>query len=123
MRRFFLASLATLIILTSASALFAWEADGGVPGTEIEYSGLGVSKDGVSVKLTNASTGDVKVSLKLRFFDAGGNEIGYSIFGLREIPAGDSVEISGNHLSGRWKPCRDAARMNFSRMTYETIYE
>jgi hypothetical protein len=124
MRKFFLASLAILIVtMTSTPALLAWEADGVIPGTEIDYSELVVSKDGVSVKLTNTSADDVKVSLRLAFFDDRGNETGYSIFGLREIPAGESAEISGNHLSGRWKSCKDAARINFSRMTYDIIYE
>jgi hypothetical protein len=112
----------TAVILASAGDAFAWAAEGLIPGTEIEYSGLVVSKKGVTVKLTNKSLDDVKASLKLTFFDDRGNSIGHSIFGLREIPAGESVEISGNHLSGKWKPCRDSARINFSKMTYEPIY-
>jgi hypothetical protein len=82
-----------------------------------------VSKSGVSVRLANTSGYDVRVSLKLTFFDGYGNSIGHSVFGLREISAGEPVEISGNYLSGKWKECRDAAKISFVKMTYEPIYE
>ena len=112
----------TMIITVSGVAAFAWEADGAIPGTWIEYSGLTVSRSGVSVRLTNTSPNDVNVSLRLTFFDRGGNSLGYSLFGLREIWAGESVTFSNNHLNGNWRACRDAPRINFSRMTYEYIY-
>jgi hypothetical protein len=123
MKKIFLAITMAAVFFASAKAVFAWDAEGLVPGTDIRYSGLAVSKGGVAVKLTNTSGDDVKVSLKLTFFDANGNSIGYTIFGLREIYANSSADISGNHLSGKWKPCRDSARIDFSKMTYEPIYE
>jgi hypothetical protein len=122
MKNILCAIIVAAVVLASAGEVLAWDAEGLVPGTEIAYSGLSVSKKGVSVKLTNTSSDDVKVSLKLTFFDERGNSAGHSIFGLREIPAGESVEISGNHLSGKWKPCRDSVRIDFSKMTYEPIY-
>jgi hypothetical protein len=112
-----------LCIIASARGAFAWNTDGIIPGTDIAYSGLAVTKQGVSVKLENASGDDVKVSLKLTFFDKYGNAAGYSLFGLREIEAGGSAEISNNYLTGKWKPCRDAARLEFEKMTYEPIYD
>ena len=130
MEKFFCAARAatfililTLWIAVSGTVASAWTADGVIPGTEIEYSELSVSKSGVSVKLTNTSAYDVKVSLKLTFLDREGNSLGYAIFGLREMEAGDSVTISNNYLNGNWKTCRDSARMDFSRMTYEPIYD
>lgn len=110
-----------LALLTSITAL-GWDAEGVIYGTDIEYSGLVVSKSGVAVKLTNTSNTDVKVSLKLTFYDRNGNSRGYSIFGLREIQAGSHADISRNYLNGKWKECRDAVRMEFVKMTYEPIY-
>ena len=107
---------------TFASAASVWDADGVIPGTDIEYSGLSVTRSGVSVKLTNTSADDVKVSLRLTFFDRSGNSIGYSLFGLREIWAENFVTISNNYLNGNWRACRDAPRIDFARMTYELIY-
>ena len=69
MKKFLAAAVAVSVILISASAVFAWGAEGVIPGTDIEYSGLSVAKNGVSVKLTNTSNYDVKASLKLTFFD------------------------------------------------------
>ena len=112
----------TMAITTSRTVASAWEADGLITGTEIEYSGLTISRSGVSVKLTNTSAYDVKASLKLTFFDREGNSLGYTIFGLREIRAEDSVTISNNYLNGNWRACRNSPRMDFSKMTYETIY-
>ena len=123
------ARVVTLIIIFSMTVAishataFAWEVDGVIPGTEIEYSGLSVSRSGVSVKLTNSSPGDVKVSLRLTFLDREGNSLGYTIFGLREIWAGNSVTITNNYLNGNWRACRDAPRINFAAMTYEPIYD
>ena len=107
---------------TAASAAPTWEADGVIPGTEIEFSGLSVTRSGVSVRLTNTSDYDVKISLRLTFLDRNGNSIGYSIFGLREIWAENFVTISNNYLNGNWRACRNAPRINFSSMTYEFIY-
>jgi len=111
-----------MAVSISHAAVPAWQADGIIPLTEIEYSGLSVSRSGVSVKLTNTSAADVKVSLRLAFLDREGNTIGYSLFGLREIEAGGYAAFSNNYLNGNWRACRDASRMNFSRMTYEPIY-
>ena len=123
------AARAAILILIFAMAItishrvvFAWETDGVIAGTDIEYSALVVSRQGVSVKLTNTSNDDVKVSLKLMFLDRTGNSLGYSIFGLREIGGGDSATVTNNYLNGNWRKCRDSARMDFSKMTYEPIY-
>jgi hypothetical protein len=111
-----------LLTLAACGAALGWDAEGVIYGTDIEYSGLTVSKNGVAVKLTNTSNTDVKVSLKLTFHNANGGSLGYSIFGLREIQAGSYADISRNYLNGKWKECRDAARMEFVKMTYEPIY-
>ena len=121
-------AVTTIIIFAAAitashAATPSWEADGVIPGTEIEYSGLSVTRSGVSVKLTNTSFFDVKVSLRLTFFDRNGNSLGYSLFGLREIWAESSVNITNNFLNGNWRACRDAPRMDFVRMTYEYLYD
>jgi len=110
------------LTLITAGVACAWNTDGEIPGTDIEYSGLSVTKNGVGVKLTNASGYDVKISLKLTFYDNNGNSMGYSIFGLREIGADGYADISNNYLNGKWKLCKDAPRIDFSRMTYEPIY-
>ena len=107
----------------SYAATPSWQTEGVIIGTEIEYADLSVSRSGVSVRLTNTSSFDVKVSLRLTFRDRGGNTLGYSLFGLREISAGTSVKISNNYLNGNWRTCRDAQRMDFSSMTYEPIYD
>jgi len=117
-----LMAILTMAISASHAAITAWEADGVIRGTDIEYSGLSVTRSGVSVKLTNTSPYDVKVSLKLTFLDRGGNSLGYSIFGLREIGAGGYVTLSNNYLNGNWRMCRNSPRIDFSRMTYEPIY-
>ncbi|MDR1916874.1 MAG: hypothetical protein LBQ58_09905 [Synergistaceae bacterium] len=122
MKKIFLIVLAVSLILCSCSTLAAWDAEGAVPQTDIEFSSLEVSKGGVRVRLTNKSDYNVKVSLRLAFTDSEGNGIGYSIFGLREIPAGSYVDISNNYLNGNWKKCRDAHRMIWQKMTYEPIY-
>jgi hypothetical protein len=117
--------LAVLIlsVFAAADAVFAWNAEGVIPGTEISYSGMTVSKDGVAVKLTNNSGNDARVSLKLTFFDKDGNGAGYSLFGLRVIAAGSEVEISRNYLTGKWKSCKNSERIVFEKMTYELIYD
>jgi hypothetical protein len=81
-----------------------------------------VSKTGLDVRLKNVSAFDVKVSLRVAFIDREGNTIGYSIVGLREIPAGTYADISRNFLNGNWRQCRDARRMIWEKMTYEQIY-
>jgi hypothetical protein len=110
------------LILIIAGTSYAWTTDGVIPGTDIKYSGMSVTKNGVNVKLTNVSDNDVKISLKLTFYDANGNSVGYSLFGLREIYAGGYADVSNNFLNGKWKQCRDSQRMGFSKMTYEPIY-
>ncbi|MDR2779900.1 MAG: hypothetical protein LBB28_02115 [Synergistaceae bacterium] len=122
MKKITCAVLGIILILATSGAVFGWDAEGVIYGTDVEYSGLAVSKNGVSVKLTNTSNTDVKVSLKLTFYDKNGSSLGYSIFGLREIQADFYADISGNYLNGKWKECRDAARMEFVKMTYEPIY-
>jgi hypothetical protein len=117
-----LLAAAAVIELASPARLAAWNAAGGVPETEIEYSDMQVSKEGVTVKLANRSQTDVKVSLRVAFLDASGNEIGHSLFGLREIAAGSAAEVSRNYITGKWKECRDAPRAEWRKMTYEYLY-
>jgi hypothetical protein len=114
---------AVLSVFVTAAAVCAWNADGVIPGTDLTYSELTVSKDGVAVKLTNNSNYDVKASLKLTFLNADGNTDGYALFGLRTIPAGSETAISRNYLTGRWKTCGKSPRIIFEKMTYEPIYD
>jgi hypothetical protein len=114
------AILSVFLTVTSARA---WDADGVIPGTDLSYSGLTLSKDGVAVKLTNNAGYDVKVSLKLTFLNADGNADGYALFGLRTIAAGTEVDISRNYLTGKWKTCHKSERIIFEKMTYEPIYD
>jgi hypothetical protein len=114
---------AVLSVFLTSAAVLAWNVDGVIPGTDITYSELTVSKDGVAVKLTNNSNYDVKVSLKLTFFNMDGNADGYALFGLRTIPAGSETAVSRNYLTGRWKTCNKSARIVFEKMTYEPIYD
>jgi hypothetical protein len=109
----------TIIYCTAASA---WEDRGAVIGTDVEYSEMKISKNGLDIRLRNTSAVDVKISLRALFRDKTGNSIGYSIIGLREIPAGTTVDILGNHLTGNWRQCRDAPRMIWEKMTYELLY-
>ncbi|MDR1510091.1 MAG: hypothetical protein LBS53_10665 [Synergistaceae bacterium] len=122
MKKISCAVLGIILTLSVSGAALGWDTEGVIYGTDIEYSGLVVSKSGVAVKLTNTSNTDVKVSLKLTFYGRNGSSLGYSIFGLREIQAGSYADISKNYLNGKWKECRDAARMEFVKMTYEPIY-
>jgi hypothetical protein len=122
MKKIVCAVFGIILVLSAGGAALGWDAEGVIYGTDIEYSGLEVSKNGVAVKLTNTSNTDVKVSLKLTFNDRNGSSLGYSIFGLREIQAGSYADISRNYLNGKWKACRDAARMELVKMTYEPIY-
>jgi uncharacterized protein YcfL len=122
MKKFFSLAVALMLLIPCTGCAFAWENTGAINGTDIEYSEMSVSKGGVDVRLTNTSAADVKVSLKVSFFDKEGNSIGHSIVGLREIQAGASVGISGNYLTGNWRQCRDARRMTWEKMTYELIY-
>jgi uncharacterized protein YxeA len=122
MKKIVCAVFGIILVLSAGGVALGWDAEGAIYGTDIEYSGLAVSKNGVAVKLTNTSNTDVKVSLNLIFYDRNGHSLGYSIFGLREIQAGSYADISGNYLNGKWKACRDAVRMEFVKMTYEPIY-
>jgi hypothetical protein len=122
MRKVLIAALLISAAVMMAAPAWSWDAGGKIYGTELEYSGLAVTKNGVEVRLTNSSDTDVKVSLKIVFYDNGGNSIGYTIFAVREIPGGSFVDISRNYLNGKWKPCRDAPRMEWQRMTYELLY-
>lgn len=114
---------AILSVFMTAAAVCAWNADGVIPGTDISYSELAVSKDGVAVKLTNNSGSDARVSLKLTFFNADGNADGYALFGIRTIMAGTTVDVSRNYLTGKWRTCRNSPRIIFEKMTYEPIYD
>ena len=114
---------AVLSVFMTVTALYAWNADGVIPGTDISYSELTVSRDGVAVKLTNNSDSDVKVSLKLTFFNADGNADGYALFGVRTITAGSEIAIYRNYLTGNWRTCGKSARIIFEKMTYEPIYD
>jgi hypothetical protein len=121
-QKIFFASVCAAALLIFATGAIAWEASGTIPGTEIEFSNLQVTKKGLTVRLINSANSDVKVSLEVSFIDRTGNGIGHSIFGLREIQAGTYVDISGNYLSGAWKACKDAPRMEWRKMTYEYLY-
>jgi hypothetical protein len=116
----FIAALAMTIIYCTAA--LAWEDKGIIIDTDVEYSEMKVSKSGLDVRLRNTSTVDIRISLRALFRDRTGNSIGYSIIGLREIPAGTTVDIAGNHVTGNWKQCRDAPRMIWEKMTYELLY-
>lgn len=109
------------ILLMFAAGANAWDEQGTIYGTDIEYSQLALSKNGVQVRLTNTYETDIKLSLRLTFYDRTGNTIGYSLFGLREIPRSSYVEIGNNYLNGNWRACRDAARIEWQKMTYEPI--
>jgi hypothetical protein len=122
MKKFLFLTTAVSFIFASCTVLAAWDANGTVPGADVEFSSLDISRNGVSVRLTNKSGYDVRISLKLIFQDGGGNSIGYSIFGLREIPEGSYADISGNYLNGNWRKCRAAERLVWQRMTYEPVY-
>ena len=121
MKRLFTAGLTLSILLVLVAGAYAWEAQGMIYGTDIEYSMLELSKNGVRVRLANTYDTGVRLSLRLAFYDRTGNTIGYSLFGLREIPGGAYVDISGNYLNGNWRACRDAARIEWQKMTYEPI--
>jgi hypothetical protein len=114
---------AVLSVFLSVAAVYAWNADGVIPGTDISYSELTVSRDGVAVKLTNNSNYDARVSLKLTFFNEDGNADGYALFGLRTIAAGTEVAVSRNYLTGNWRTCNKSARIIFEHMTYQPIYD
>jgi hypothetical protein len=113
---------AALIVAGAASSAGAWEKSGRIPGTEIEFSNLEVSKEGVSLRLENTSVSDVRVSLTLYFRDREGNSVGYSIFAVREIPGGGYADVAGNYLSGSLHECRIAHKIEWKRMTYEYLY-
>ncbi|MDL2263949.1 hypothetical protein LJC31_04785 [Synergistaceae bacterium OttesenSCG-928-I11] len=115
-------SLCLALIIFSVAAAHAWDAQGKIYGTDVEYSGLAITKQGVDVKFTNTYYSDVKISLRLNFYDRTGNLLGYSLFGLREIPAEAYVDIAGNYLNGNWRKCRDATRLEWQRLTYEVLY-
>jgi hypothetical protein len=114
---------AVLSILVTAAAACAWGTDGVIPGTDISYSGLTVSRDGIAVKLINNSGYDIRTSLKLTFFNANGNTDGYALFGVRTIAAGAEADISRNYLTGNWRSCGKSAKIIFEKMTYEPIYD
>jgi hypothetical protein len=113
---------AVLILSMAACPASAWEANGRIPGTEIGYTGLIVSKEGVSVRFSNTSQTDIKLSLALHFYDKAGNDIGHSIFALMEIRGGGYADFAGNYLTGRMKDCRGAPRIEWKKMTYEYLY-
>jgi hypothetical protein len=117
-----IASVVTALFLCLATYAGAWEQQGKIYGTEMGYEGLAVQRGGVQVRLHNASHDDVEVSLKLLFYDKNGNSVGYTIFGLREIPAGKYVDVTNNYLNGDWRKCRDAFRIEWQTMTYEYLY-
>lgn len=96
---------------------------GMLPGTDIGYSNFSVSKSGITIRFTNTFNVDAKFSARVTFYDRNGNTLGYSVFGLREIPGESSIDIAGNHLSGDWKKCKRADRVDWQPMTYEVLYE
>ena len=110
------------IVIFSVAPLHAWDTQGKIYGTDVEYSNLAITKQGVDVKFTNTYSSDVKISLRLNFYDRTGNLLGYSLFGLREIPAEAYVDIGANYLNGNWRKCRDATRLEWQRLTYEILY-
>ncbi|GHV29851.1 hypothetical protein FACS1894167_09740 [Synergistales bacterium] len=116
------AVILSVFLLSAPVAVPAWEKGGKIYDTDLEYADLNLSKAGLAVRINNPSTDDVKVSLRLSFFDRNSNKIGYSIIGLREIPAGSFAEVSGNYISGKWKECSKAERLLWEKMTYEILY-
>jgi hypothetical protein len=114
---------AVLSVFLASAAVYAWNADGVIPGTDISYAELSVSRGGVAVKLTNTSSYDVKISFKLTFVNEDGNTDGYALFGLRTIAAGKEVAVSRNYLTGNWRTCGKSARIILEKMTYEPIYD
>lgn len=115
-------SAVLLAVIMLALPAAAWEPNGKIYGTDVEYSEASVTKQGMSLKLRNSFPTAVKLSFRVDFFDARGNRLGYSLFGLKEIPGGGEIEVNGNHITGKWKPCRDAARAIWEKMTYEPVY-
>lgn len=114
---------AIMMIIAAACTAHAWEPQGKIYGTNaVEYSELSVAKDGVGARITNGDDLPIKISLKLLFFDKDGNTLGYAIFGLREIPAGAYSDYSNIYLSGKWKECKRAFRVEWQPMTYELVY-
>jgi len=106
-----------------AATAYAWEKNGIIPGTELAFEELGITKKGVSVRLVNTSHTPIRVSMRLNFYDERANSLGYTILGLREIPPGSYVNIAENHLNGSWRKCREAYRAEWRPMTYELVYE
>lgn len=120
-------SLTTLLLLflTAIYAFAAesnWATSGTIPGTELAFTDLSVTKQGLSVRVTNNSLDPVKVSLRISFFDNQGNNIGHSVIALREVPAEAFFDVTNNYINGNWKACRDSHRMEFRHMTYEVLY-
>ncbi|MDR3354279.1 MAG: hypothetical protein LBO21_04520 [Synergistaceae bacterium] len=122
MKKYLLAAASLAVMILCVTEALAWENKGVIMETDVEYSEVKVSKGGLDVRLVNTSSADVKISIRVMFRDKTGNSVGHSIIGLREIPAGGAVEISGNYLTGNWKQCRDAPRMTLEKMTYEILY-
>jgi hypothetical protein len=114
--------VAVFFLIGTAKGLLAWDESGTVPGTGVKFSGFAVSKKGISVRFVNTSGYDVKISLQRIFYDRNGNRVGHSIFGLREMPEGASVDYADNYLTGNWKECKNAQRIEWQKMTYEYIY-
>ena len=99
-----------------------WSTDGLLAGTEISYSALSVEKSGVNVKFTNTSHSTLRISSRLTFYDKNWDKVGYCLFGVRDIAAGESVEFFNNHITGDWKKCRSAFKTVWETMTYEQVY-
>lgn len=121
-RKIILMILVVIVALFCSSSSNALETNGKIYDTDVEYSDLVISKEGVSLKLTNTFSTPVKLSFSINFYDKNGNKIGHSIFGLRELAAESSSEYRGNYITGSWKACRDSFRAVFEKMTYEPIY-
>lgn len=115
-------SLMLFLPCTTEAAPPQWSTEGLLAGTEISYSAMAVGKSGLSVKFTNTSHSTLKISSRLTFYDKNMDKVGYSLFGVREIPAGESVEFFNNHITGDWKKCKSAFKTEWETMTYEQVY-
>ena len=113
----------TLSIFCLPAISHGEETQGMLPGTDIAYTEFSVSKSGVAVRFINTYYVDTKFSAKVVFYDQGGNTLGHSIFALRTLPAEGWVDLANNHISGDWKKCKRAARVEWQTLTHEILYD
>ena len=109
--------------LSAAESAYPFPVNGVIQGTDVEYSNLELTKSGVSVTLTNRSPGVVRISSQMLFLDKNATKIAGSIFALRDLEPGASINIDSNYLDGSWKKAKkETFRLEWKPMTYEHIY-